>query len=279
MNNSDSEIDLFNLLLKLLKFIKKSKKVIIAFFLFGIIIGGINYFRKASDNKIVYEKTYLAESAIMSNEVIVSIINSIGLKNEFPDNDLVLLSNKLSLSMPVVQSIKNISAELQSTSSESSVIKLKIEWSDQNNIDSLIYGITHYINSIEYVKKRYDIDRKQQAQLILILNNKINHYDEALGLNKISDSEKLLKQIVGKNEVLNYMELIDRKQKLEKQISLLNSIEFIASSEAKIISRPKISLELFKIIAFGILGAFMAVSFIFFFGIYNKVRDQLNKPS
>ena len=279
MNNSDSEIDLFNLLLKLLKFIKKNKKAIIAFFLLGTIIGCINYFRKASENKIIYEKTYLAESAVASSEVIVGIINSIGFKNEFPENDLELLSNKLRLSISVLESIKNISAEVQSTGKESSVIKLKIECSDKNNVDSLIQGITHYINSMEYVKKRYEIDIKQQTQLISIIDNKINYYDEALGLNKISDSEKILKQLVGKNEVLNYMELIDRKQKLEKQMSLLNSIEFIASSEEKIISRPKISLELFKIIAFGILGAFMAVSFIFFFGIYKKVRDQLNKTS
>ena len=128
MNNSDSEIDLFNLLLKLLKFIKKNKKAIIAFFLLGTIIGCINYFRKASENKIIYEKTYLAESAVASSEVIVGIINSIGFKNEFPENDLELLSNKLRLSISVLESIKNISAEVQSTGKESSVIKLKIDF-------------------------------------------------------------------------------------------------------------------------------------------------------
>ena len=273
MNNSDSEIDLFNLLLKLLKFIKKNKKVIIAFFLLGIIIGGINYFRKASENKIIYEKTYLAESAVASSEVIVGIINSIGFKNEFPENDLDLLSDKLGLSISVLESIKNISAELQSTGTESSVIKLKIEWSDKNHIDSIVHGITYCINSMDYVKKRYDIDRKQQSQLISIIDNKINYYDEGLGLNKISDSEKILKQLVGKDEVLNYMELIDRKQKLEKQMSLLNSIEFIASSEAKIIERPSKKNDIIKVLGFGFASIFLFVFLKFFLFVIDKFKN------
>src|SRR5436853_7680324 len=83
---ANNEIDLWELVSAGFNFFKRKRKIILIFFLAGLLYGIAEFFLYPLDYKSYYKKEYSAESSVVSNEALSDIINALPCKLErFPE--------------------------------------------------------------------------------------------------------------------------------------------------------------------------------------------------
>ncbi len=193
MENDSNEIDLWQLLLNGFKFFKRRKWIILSFFLFGLLFSVSNFFIHPLEYKSFYKKGFIAQSSVVSNEILYDIINGLPLElNNAPE-------------------FKSLKGKLEANNNKETRLKVTIEVFGERDIDSIIRSITTYIDSIKILSEKFELTKKQNMQLLSIVSRKIAECDNA---NKNS-------------EYINCIELIEKKQSVEKELSLNKIINFI----------------------------------------------------
>ena len=184
----NNEIDLWQLALDGLKFFRKKKAIILFFFFLGVVFSISNFFTHPLQYKSFYKKDFIAESSVASNEILYDIIN--GIPPKFANT-------------PTFRSLKGTLAVNR--------LKVTIEVFDKKDVGLLLNSITSYVDSIKSLRERFELTKKQDIYLLSLLKEKIAR----------SDSAK------NNSEYENQIELVEKKQGVEKKLALNKIITFI----------------------------------------------------
>lgn len=193
MEDSNSEIDLWELLGKGISLFKKRKGLILLFFLLGLLFGLSNFLTHPLEYKSYYKKEFIAQSSAASDEILYDIINGLppALK-----------------SAPEFRSLKG---KVEADANKQTRLKVMLEVFEKKDADSILNSIASYVDSIKSLKEKYDLEKKQDIQLLSVLRKKIAECDSA---KKGSD-------------YINCIQLIEKKQNIEKELTLNKIINFI----------------------------------------------------
>jgi hypothetical protein len=202
MEANHSEVDLWELIGKGYQLFKKRAGVILLCFFLGLLFSISNFLLHPLEYKSFYKKEFIAQSSAASNDVLYDIINAI------PQN----IANKNGASKEVsFPEFKNIKAKLDENKNKETRLKLTIEAFEPAHIDSILHALTTYIHSLESLRENFDLQQKQQRQVLAVSEKQISAMDSAM--NKTTNA--------------NYAEVFQLKLNAEKELSLNKIINFI----------------------------------------------------
>lgn len=275
MSTPNNEIDLLNLFANTILFFKKSKKIILSFFLIGILGGSSYYLIKAPKSELYYQKIFTAESNQVPIEMMTEIINSIGLKlrHQSGSSDQEAIASELGFSASVLSKLKMITAENKT----SDLIEIKIEAYEKQVIDSVIKGVEYYVSTNEYVKNRAILIRSQKLKLLEVIDNMMEESLANKDFNKGSfESNASLINLLTKGNAggWNYIELLEQKQKIERELTLTKDLDFVITSNPYEIIEKKAGV-IAKVISLGFLGLFIGISLSLFLIFYKKAMKLI----
>ena len=189
----NNEIDLWELILIGLGFFKKNKPIIISFFLLGLLFSISNFFTHPLEFKPFYKKDFIVASSITSSDILCDIINGIP----------PALTN--------LPKFRNLKGKVLMNNNKETRIDFTMELYEKKDADSLLHSITTYVDSIDSLREKFELGKKQKQQLLSLVKRKIAECDSS-------------KKQTGYSE---YLELIEKKQAIEKELTLDKIVDFI----------------------------------------------------
>lgn len=270
-SNKNQEIDLLELGAKIYLFCKRRFILILCVTLIGAIIG----FTKIIPSRDYYSTRIIANSNVVSNDILIGIINSLQLILD--QKDAGRLSEKLNINTDIAKSIKGISASSISIIAGEARFGIDIEVFDKLIVSDVVTGLTEYVTNQSYIKEKSLIINKQRKELVSLLDTKIALLDST---NAASNQLLIKKDIFilngGQSSNKEMIDLFEKKQDIEKQIQLSKEIEII--EEASLITEhstgSKKSLFIYSFIFFA-LGLLIAI----FIEILNKIKGHLKEKN
>lgn len=254
--NSSSEIDLWQLMLDLFSFLKRRKWIVILFLSVGVILGVFNVKNNMLTYKPFYKKEFVLQSSVASNEIIYDIINNIPGDIYVSKTDTNQIPS--AATTPVYKSIKG---KLEANSQGASRLKVTLEVYEKENIDSVINKLETYLNSIEYLRSRYELMKKQNLQLLSVINKRLSEADNPKEHND---------QVLTSNS-LSYVELLEKKQNIEKELSQNKIASFIDINSPSIFVNNKNKAAM-AILGYGFLGIFIGIAAGYILDLILKVK-------
>lgn len=230
-NGPDDEIDLGELILNVSNIIKKNAKLILVLIIIGLVIGLAFYFISGR----TYRSSMVLSSGMLTGANGSSLINT--LDRLIVEKNYDLLSQKLALSEEQVKLLGNI--EVSSISAEDdesiteNIFRINVEVSNNDVLDSLEYGIIHYLENNTYVKRRIGIKRENLEALI----GKISHEMQEIDSLKEDVTENIIANAEGMSFVMVdpvniYREgiaLFQQELDLQRELALVDNIQVIES--------------------------------------------------
>lgn len=227
----DDEIDLGELILNVSHIIKRNAKLILGLVIIGLVIGLAFYFLSGR----TYRSSMVLSSGMLTAANGSSLINT--LDRLIEEGNYGLLSQKLNLTEDQVKLLGNI--EVSSISEEAdediteNIFRINVEVNDNDVLDSLEYGIIHYLENNTYVKRRIEIKRENLEALI----NKISHEMQEIDSLKDNVTENMVANAEGMSFVMVdpvniYREgiaLFEQELNLQRELALVDNIQVIQS--------------------------------------------------
>lgn len=217
--DKNTEIDLWELISDGIKFFRKKRKIILIFFLAGILFSISNFFIHPLQYKDYYKKEFIAQSSVASNEILFDIINGL------PDN----LKNS--------PDFRNLKGTMLANINKETRLKVTIEVYEPNDIDSILKSITAYVDSINSLREKFEMSRLQSRKLLLLLNQKIGECDSSKKITRYSDC----------------LDLIQRKQNIEKDLALNRIVSFVVINPDYVFESNR-GAGFLNVFGFGFLG-------------------------
>lgn len=152
------EIDLTEIIRKLIQFLKTNLKLILLFVLGGIGLGVLGYYNMPRR----YNVQMIAVTRLLSSREVADIVES---WNELLKNrEYALLSRKLSIPAGVasnVVSFKAASTGVTATTNVKDAFAIQAVVRDNAQVDVLQKGITHYLETNPYVQQRLVAEKRR----------------------------------------------------------------------------------------------------------------------
>ena len=237
-------MEIFNLLKSTLNFYHRQWKLILSFFIIGIVLGllydffkspyyetsatatsGLSYFEGIIDPSEV-------EYPIIAQKIAIDMVNGLGkiIENE----EYIILANKLKISEDIAKTVKFIEAEqlyeldLENRRQKLSQFSITIKVTDNQSINSVSNGFLNYFNNNGYSNMNYVLFKKQSPELIKYLDQEIKDLQSyRSNLNEKNDFEMSTISIANDNsESLQnqIIQLYEKKQALERDLQLLKPL-------------------------------------------------------
>jgi len=217
--DKNTEIDLWELISDGIKFSRKNRKVILIFFLVGVLFSISNFFIHPFQYKAYYKKEFIAQSSVASNEILFDVINGL------PAN----LRNSPDFRSLKGTMLANINKETR--------LKVTIEVYEPKDIDSILESVTAYVDSISSLREKFEMARAQSRKLLSVLNQKIAECDSSKKQTRFSDC----------------LDLIQRKQNIEKDLALNRIVNFVEINPEFVFESNR-KAGLLNILGFSFLG-------------------------
>lgn len=282
----DDEIDLLELLAKIVHIIRKRILLLPIFLIVGVALGVSGYFVF----KPTFQTKMIASSPIISYPTFAGIISTL---NDFAEEgNYEELSNRLNLSLEDVKKIKGFESEniigktideinsvqnrdLEKKEIEQFIIAAKI--ADTNIVAKLQVGMINYILNNSYVKNTMEIEiQSLQNQIDKIITERKyvdEMKEEMTNLFKKGD----IKDIYA-NPSTFYQQSVDlyqRQSKLEKELELVKKIQIL---EPFVIYKKPTSFNISKSVIAGFIGGlFLWIIFLVFLEL-NKAIKKVKLP-
>ncbi|TRX50961.1 hypothetical protein FNH22_25250 [Fulvivirga sp. M361] len=277
-SNSSDEIDLGELLLKLLKLLNRNKLVFLSAIIIGMVVGAGFYGTKPA----VFESSMMLRSDILTeaySETLTENLNKL-----IDERNRPVLSQKLSISEAEASHLREIKVENITDAAAPDggpaniIFLISVEITDNAILPSLQQGIIDFLENNEFVKKRVQLKRERYVALIKqmkkealeldslkeLVNTRITSGGQGRDLLVIDPSNVYEQALKTFKEELSYeesLELIDSIQLIEG---------FIPFTRPK---GPKLSVSLVGGFMTGLLFAIVIV-FIRETGAYLKSIDK-----
>lgn len=198
-HDPNTEIDLWELLRNNWAFFKRRMAVILIFFLIGLLFSLSNFITQPLKYKSFFRKELIAQSSVVSNEILSEIINAIPIH----------IKNNDASGFP---ELKHLQGKIEANKYKDTRLKLIIEVFDTSEVTPALQALETHISSTPALKEKFDFNKKQQQQLLTALNNQLAAQDST----KINSGNS------------HYIELLEKKQLVEKQFTQGKIVEFIA---------------------------------------------------
>lgn len=266
MNHSEQdEIDLGQLLLKLVRVFSKYKIGIII----SIFVGAFAGYGYYSIKTPIYESSMMLRSNILTEAYSITLTNN--LKKLIDEQGYRALAEKLNLSLEEAPALRDIKVESVETSgsealAKNSIFLISVEITDNGILTNLENGIVQYLENNEYVKKRIELDRNRNLVLLEKVRKDIREMDS---LKNSVLQGKLYTAISGNNvaffdptDIYEKIMLLNKEEVSYLQnLELINSIQLIEGFTA--FERPISPKRLVSIASGGLLAFFVMLIFIF----------------
>jgi hypothetical protein len=250
MNRQEDTIDLKNVLINIIIFLNKRKKLIVFSFFSFLLLGFSVRFLKPKNQKDLYEINYLFESTLLPKESMLSILESIS-NNKDQYNDK---------SFKAVHKI-NIKTSY-------SLLELSIQSNKIYSIESCNNLINKKISDNVFVKE--ELIKAQQ------LLKKVQLSIDEIELLKLSSSESnnsLIEKLFYQNQSKSLIDLYKEKQKLELAISNPSGLELVSKSIPIVIEKFSILKEGFIIFYYGIIGVVLILCISMIMLFFRKIKQ------
>jgi len=274
--NTDDEIDLGILLLKIVKSISKYKLIIFLSTIVGIGLG-IGAYQLQTPK---YESDMIIQSSILTEAYSNTLTET--LERLIKEGNTALLSEKLSLSIDQSSFISSIQVESISETgatedaTKNRIFKIHVETTSNAILKDLQFGLISFLENNEYVKKRVNLSKNRLEKLISKVGQEIKEIDSL----KTQINQNLLSQKSGSNNLVildpttvysEALTLYKDEIGYQNSLELSNSIQLIEGFVAfKKPASPKLSIS----IVIGLfLGFLVAVGFI----IFKELNSYLRK--
>lgn len=235
MHNND-EIDLIELFIKLVVFVKSKFKAIVIALLIGGVLGSIYYFVQPS--KIEY--TIFGYTPMFETGIIVNCIDNF--------NSDIKIQEKYTNSK-LFAKVKSIEAQ----SSDDKNIEILVSSKSEVNIDTLSSVIKEYMLNNAFINKKIGLNRKQLQNSIEILDKKIE---------KVSNSQH---ETVGTNES-SIAYLLSEKNKHENDLAFLEPFIITNTSKTN-------SVE-FGLLIYALLGSVASIFLLLAYYMVKKINSM-----
>lgn len=227
---NDDEIDLKDLLKKIIGVFERGTKIILLSVLVGAILG-LSYFFYSS---IKYQSNLILSSDILELEHVQALFNPI--ESLLSEGNLELLAREFKIDEDVANQLKAIEVENiieREADNEEELNYFKIAATVSNNevLPELQQGIIKYLENNEFVKKRVELNREKFRILIQKVDNELKEID----LLKRRIEEGAILSSGGSNVVLmepsNLYEqsllMNEKKQSYIERLALIQSFEVV----------------------------------------------------
>jgi len=276
---SNDEIDLVELLVKVVLLIKRNLIQIIIFFVVGTGLG----YAYASLAPKVYESKMLVSSEILtesySEKLFENLQNLIKEKNYSSIGLITGITSEQAKTLSKI-SIESALKDKPQKEDEKKFFLITVELTDQSVLPKLETGILNYFQQNDFVKLRIDAKRKMYQQIISKINEEIKSLENFK--KEISDGSFFSRT---KGDVMfdpttvnsKIVGLTQERESLEERLTLLNSVEVVEGFT--IFDKPIWPKKSVSLAAGATLGLFLVGIMIAFKSIKKLVRFAEDHPS
>ncbi|HTE31458.1 MAG TPA: hypothetical protein VK666_13850 [Chryseolinea sp.] len=266
----NDEIDLLELLIKALRFLRANLVIFIVIFSIGLGLGVFHYLtsRKVFENKMIVNSNILTESYI---KILFENIT-----RHMDDGDYALVSKQLGTSENTVRklvslNVENLRKDAVNDNAERDRFFITAEVSDQGILPELQKAILYYLENNDFVKSRVEQNRKTARQMLAVATKEIADI-EAFKLRIISGEffQSVKGNVMFDPTSVNskILELTEKKLTYENSLQFSNSVFVIEGfNEFDMQARPKLLKSLLSGAMIGLFG----VGVLAFFKIMSKL--------
>jgi hypothetical protein len=268
---TNDEIDLVDLLLKLVLVLKANFLLIIIFFFVGLVLGGSYFFL----SKKVYENTMIISSSILTTSFSQVLFDNA--TRHLEEGSYSVISSQFNISeadASKINSIKigNVTKTEGEEVTESDRFRITVEITDQQILPQLQKGILNYLENNEFVKVRVDQRRNHLKQMLATVTQEINDLSEFKRSISSGDFFERTKGNVNFDPTTvnsKILDLTERKIEYENGLQLINSIQVIEGfTKFESVAKPKLSVSLAS-------GSLVGLFFVAVLLAFKSVRKVL----
>lgn len=259
MNDSKHyEIDLVKLFKDFFIYVKKNKIIVLAFTTLGFAYGFYVYKSNPNNAKPVFEKIVLLKSKTVPNEVMQDVVNSLQLiLKEQRTEELEEIALKMGLTKKIVSEFKNVKPKAAESGGGDN-FRIALEVYNKNYMNDFANGLVKFLNANEFIKSNQDVVNAQKKQLIQTIDEQLKSLDSSnLGKNDVNTIRSY------NSKYYSYVDLLEGKQKAEKELLLDNEIKLIDISYP--VREKSTFINYFIIVVFSIFGFIISLVVAKFF--------------
>lgn len=276
---NNDEIDLVELLVKVVLLIKRNLIQIVIFFVVGTGLG----YAYASLAPKVYESKMLVSSEILTESYSEKLFEN--LQNLIKEQNYKELSSKIGLSEDEAESLSKILIESAledkpQKEDEKKFFLITVECTDQSILPKLQSGLINYFKQNDYVRVRVETKRKMHNEVIAKIDEEIKSLEEFK--TEISDGSFFNRSkgdIYFDPTTVNskIVGLTQEREALEEKLTLISSVEVVEGFTQ--FDKPVWPKKSVSLAAGATLGLFLVGMMIAFKSIRKLVRFAEAHPS
>ena len=245
--NTGQEIDLQQLFIQFLKYLKRYFWIFLVALALGVGLGII----KCRTSEKLFSSRMVVSTAHISVYHALGMINTID--RLIKDGNHEQIATLLSMDPEQARSLREIMAEaiVDVPEREPNRLEITVVIRENDILPDLSAGLKHYVNTNPYTKTRNDLYRESSQELIRELEQKIRDIDEMQkGLNESIAGNRNQTYVLGLNEEMGmpsrWLEFYKEKQMLERNMVLLEP--FMVIEDFQPFQQPRKKLLIYCVI-------------------------------
>ena len=279
-NLEEYDIDVQEIIMKILGIINSYKKIITIIMILGVLGGVTNFLIK----KPLYEsEMVLSSEEMLSYPAANTIIEA--LQKTIKDYNYLQLSTKLNLSQNDARCLKSVELEkIYEVNDETEIktFKITVSVSNPEILPKLEQGIVKYLEENPYVKKRVEINRQNFKAQIEFVKGEMAELQNLKG--QILEGDGILKDQKGNlimfNPVSVYenaLKLFTKELELQRELELIENFQVIQSFTIfQRPSSPKLAVNLVLGLTCALILNLIVVFWLEFRSYFKKIKDKSN---
>ena len=259
-SKEEKEIDLLEILVKTIFFIKRRFLLILIILLAGTSLG----FFKSYFEKKKYENQIIGNCDFISNSVIYQIIKT--LSQDFQNNSN-FFSRELNISKDITNKLIKIEIDTMTFASKSA-FEIKIQAKDSTTCEQIKTAIYSYLPQNLFIKEEYNFILNQKKQLIAELTQKIKELDSLQKFIRLASLKDKNQIAIFSSYYSEYILLVEKKQKTEKELLSMDRIVYAYIDN----TTPVTNTILKNTIIYFLISLIIGIIFAFSLEISSKMK-------
>jgi hypothetical protein len=271
-DHPSDDIDLINLLERMILFLRRYRTVFIIAIIVGVLLGVLGYSLSPNlyKSRIILHSTYLTNSEQIQ---VVYYWNELLKRGEYK-----VLAQTFNCTETVLHNLASLKAtEIQKVYTPENPNGFYIDATVKNNsvLEELQKAIVYGLNNTEYVKQKLAVRKETLKQLINKVKIEIGKLDsiktniENIISNKEKNSSSFILDVTGVNR-----QLIDMNEKLlsyQEELRFASGVQ-VLQGFVPLNTPVGISLKVMVV-----LGLILCLAFAYIFTLFSYVRERLKK--
>lgn len=269
--NNNNEVDLIELVYKIIVFFKKRLWWFVCFALLGAVFGSV----KAFTEKDYYDSSLLAKTNIVSSEIVNGILNQLSKLSE--QGDYEKIAQDLKISEEQVRELRSLEVSAQE---KGNVLDIHIQVYNEEVLPVIQDALIRYVDSTPFIKEELELLRLQNNSMIEKIDEEIEYLSSLKKSSKTinKDEKQVFVYLPDAQSLISkkMLELYDEKQKKEKELAAKEHAVVMITNfqKEKAPANRRISQIFINMLLFLFVGVFIVSIVSLFKGCcaYNKIK-------